>query len=56
MRGPALRYLKWRAIGVPATTILLVSNGIFRGRGDTKTPLYCTSLGNVVNILLDPIL
>jgi Na+-driven multidrug efflux pump len=56
MRMPALKYLKWRALGVPATTVLLVSNGIFRGRGDTTTPLYCTSAGNLVNILLDPIL
>ena len=56
MRLPALSYLKWRALGIPAATILLVSNSIFRGRGDTKTPLYCTSAGNLVNILLDPIL
>lgn len=55
-RGPALSYLKWRALGIPAATLLLVTNSIFRGRGDTKTPLYCTSLGNLVNILLDPIL
>ena len=56
MRMPALKYLRWRAIGVPAATVLIVSNGIFRGRGDTKTPLYCTTLGNLVNIVLDPIL
>ncbi len=56
MRLPALKYLKWRALGVPATTVLLVSNGIFRGRGDTTTPLYCTTAGNLCNILLDPIL
>jgi putative MATE family efflux protein len=56
MRQPALSYLRWRSLGVPAATILLVSNGIFRGRGDTKTPLYCTTLGNLINILLDPIL
>jgi putative MATE family efflux protein len=36
--------------------MLLVTNSIFRGRGDTKTPLYCTFLGNIVNIILDPIL
>eukprot|EP00600_Ochromonadales_sp_CCMP1393_P006615 CAMPEP_0174960540 /NCGR_PEP_ID=MMETSP0004_2-20121128/3757_1 /TAXON_ID=420556 /ORGANISM="Ochromonas sp., Strain CCMP1393" /LENGTH=513 /DNA_ID=CAMNT_0016208917 /DNA_START=200 /DNA_END=1741 /DNA_ORIENTATION=+ len=53
---PAVNYLKWRAFGVPAATVLLVSNGIFRGRGDTKTPLYCTSFGNLINIVLDPIL
>ena len=56
MRLPAMRYLRWRALGVPAATVLIVSNGIFRGRGDTKTPLYCTTLGNLVNILLDPLL
>ena len=56
MRKPALDYLKWRAIGVPAATVLLVSNGIFRGRGDTKTPLYCTVVGNLANVILDPIL
>ena len=56
MRKPAVSYMKWRALGVPATTVLLVSNGIFRGRGDTKTPLYCTAIGNFINIILDPIL
>jgi putative MATE family efflux protein len=56
MRAPAAIYLKWRAIGVPAATLMIVTNGIFRGRGDTKTPLYCTMLGHAVNILLDPIL
>lgn len=55
MRSPALAYLRWRALGVPAATMLLVVNGIFRGRGDTRTPLYCTVLGNLVNVLLDPI-
>ena len=56
MRKPALKFLLWRSLGIPAFTVLLVTNGIFRGRGDTKTPLYCTTFGNLVNILLDPIL
>ena len=56
MRKPALKFLYWRSLGIPAFTVLLVTNGIFRGRGDTKTPLYCTTFGNLVNILLDPIL
>ena len=56
MRKPALKFLLWRSLGIPAYTVLLVTNGIFRGRGDTKTPLYCTTFGNLVNILLDPIL
>ena len=56
MRKPALSYLVWRSLGIPASTVLLVANGIFRGRGDTKTPLYCTTVGNLINIVLDPIL
>eukprot|EP01038_Epipyxis_sp_PR26KG_P005340 gene5340-7410_t len=56
MRKPALSYLRYRAMGVPAATVLLVTTSIFRGRGDTKTPLYCSALGNIVNIVLDPIL
>jgi putative MATE family efflux protein len=56
MRSRAVLYLRWRAMGVPAATILLVVNGIFRGRGDTRTPLYWTVLGNIINIVLDPIL
>jgi putative MATE family efflux protein len=53
---PALAYLKWRSVGIPAGTVLLVANGIFRGRGDTRTPLYCTLFGSALNILLDPLL
>jgi len=56
MLQPAVSYLKWRGFGVPAATMLLVTNGIFRGRGDTRTPLYCTIFGNIINIVLDPIL
>lgn len=56
MLKPAISYLKWRSLGVPAATVTLVANGIFRGRGDTKTPLYCTLFGSALNIILDPLL
>lgn len=56
MLSPALSYLKWRSLGVPAGTVILVANGIFRGRGDTKTPLYCTLFSSLLNIVLDPLL
>lgn len=51
---PAVAYLKWRSLGVPAGTVLLVANGIFRGRGDTMTPLYGTLFTTAINVLLDP--
>lgn len=56
MLQPAVGYLFWRALGVPAATLALVTNGIFRGRGDTATPLLCSALGLLVNVVLDPIL
>ncbi|CAM6129521.1 unnamed protein product [Calypogeia fissa] len=56
MRVPAVQYLALRAIGAPAVVIALAVQGVFRGFKDTKTPLYATVLGNVVNIVLDPIL
>ena len=39
MRAEALAYLRVCAAGAPAATIWLVVNGIFRGLGDTATPL-----------------
>lgn len=54
MLAPALSYLRWRALGTPAATVVLVSNGIFRGRGDTITPLHWTITGNIANIILVP--
>lgn len=55
MRKPALKFLWWGAMGVPATTVMLVANGIFRGCGDTQTPLYSSLLGTFVNVVLDPL-
>jgi putative MATE family efflux protein len=56
MREPAVAYVRLRALGAPAVTMLLVAQGIFRGLGDTLTPLLCTVAGNVVNFVLDPFL
>eukprot|EP00250_Pteridium_aquilinum_P007817 c17462_g1_i1 orf=282-2039(+) len=56
MRGPAEQYLALRAIGAPANVVSLAVQGVFRGFKDTKTPLYATVSGNVINIILVPIL
>ncbi|KAK9841930.1 hypothetical protein WJX84_002435 [Apatococcus fuscideae] len=45
-----------RAIGCPTTLLLLVSQGVFRGLGDTRTPLYATLACNLLNIILNPLL
>ncbi|KAJ4839571.1 hypothetical protein Tsubulata_002289, partial [Turnera subulata] len=55
MFKPALKYLTLRAIGSPAVLLSLAMQGIFRGFKDTKTPLYAIVIGDVTNIILDPI-
>ena len=39
MHASALAYLKVCSVGAPAATLWLATNGIFRGLGDTATPL-----------------
>ncbi|KAG1342199.1 protein DETOXIFICATION 42 [Cocos nucifera] len=56
MLNPALRYLTLRSLGSPAVLLSLAMQGVFRGFKDTKTPLYATVVGDVTNIILDPIL
>ena len=50
----ALSYLKVRALGTPAATLWLVTNGIFRGLGDTRTPLIYSLAFTAGNAILDP--
>ena len=51
----AVSYLQVRALGTPAATLWLVTNGIFRGLGDTRTPLVYSLAFTGLNIVLDPI-
>lgn len=56
MHTPAIEYLSLRGLGAPAVVIALAIQGVFRGFKDTKTPLYASVAGNLVNVALDPIL
>jgi len=51
----ALSYLRMRAFGTPAATLWLVTNGIFRGLGDTRTPLIYALAFTSMNAILDPL-
>lgn len=51
----AVSYLKVRALGTPAATLWLVTNGIFRGLGDTRTPLIYSLFFTGLNAILDPL-
>ncbi|XP_030455841.1 protein DETOXIFICATION 42 isoform X1 [Syzygium oleosum] len=55
MLTPAQQYLTLRSLGAPAVLLSLAMQGVFRGFKDTKTPLYATVVGDVTNIILDPV-
>jgi MATE family multidrug resistance protein len=56
LMGPALAYLRIRALAGPAVLFITASHGAFRGYQDTRTPMLVTIGFNVVNAGLDPVL
>lgn len=55
MLHPARQYLTVRSLGAPAVLLSLAMQGVFRGFKDTKTPLYATVVGDLVNVILDSV-
>ena len=52
----AVTYLRIRGLGLPALVMLTIGHAVYRGLGDTRTPMY-VSLGlSVINVVLDPVL
>ncbi|XP_022748538.1 protein DETOXIFICATION 45, chloroplastic-like isoform X2 [Durio zibethinus] len=56
MHAPAQQFLSLRALGAPAVVVSLALQGIFRGFKDTKTPVFCLGVGNLLAIFLFPLL
>jgi putative MATE family efflux protein len=54
--GPAVTYLRIRAVGVPLLLLAYVGHGAFRGVADTRTPLGVVVVANVVNAALTVVL
>ncbi|MGF1618803.1 MAG: MATE family efflux transporter [Acidimicrobiia bacterium] len=54
--GPAVDYLRIRALATPAVLIVLAGHGAFRGYHNTRTPLVVAAVVNGVNLVLDPVL
>lgn len=54
--GPAVSYLRIRAIATPAVLIVTTGHGAFRGHQDTRTPLMVALGVNLINVVLDPLL
>jgi len=50
------RFFSVRIIGAPLVLLNIGISAYFQGRGDTKTPMRATLIGNGINIALDPLL
>ena len=50
------RFFSIRILGAPVVLLNIGMSAYFQGRGDTKTPMHATLLGNGINIALDPLL
>jgi multidrug resistance protein, MATE family len=50
------RFFSIRVLGAPLVLLNIGISAWFQGRGDTKTPMRATLLGNAINIALDPLL
>jgi MATE family multidrug resistance protein len=54
--GPAVSYLRIRAIATPAVLLVTAGHGAFRGFQDTRSPLVVALGINITNLVIDPIL
>lgn len=53
--GYAVDYLKWVAVGSPFVVTAITVGNLVRGEGAAKTSMFGMVLGQIVNIVLDPI-
>jgi Na+-driven multidrug efflux pump len=53
---PGMAYLGTRLYAAPAVMAIVVSEGAFRGHGDTKIPLLASMVASLINLVLDPLL
>lgn len=49
-------YLRIRALGLPALLVITAGHAVYRGVGDTRTPMYIAFGLSLVNLVLDPVL
>ncbi|HUO46722.1 MAG TPA: MATE family efflux transporter [Acidimicrobiia bacterium] len=56
LTGPAVSYLRIRALAAPAVLVVMASHGAFRGFQDNGTPFRVALGANLANALLDPLL
>ncbi|MCK5539498.1 MAG: MATE family efflux transporter [Deltaproteobacteria bacterium] len=49
-------YMRWLALSFPVIGFVMLSEAIFFSYGDTKTPMLAMIAGNLLNMVLDPLL
>ena len=52
----AVSYLRIRGLGLPALLVITIGHSIYRGVGDTRTPMFISIGLSLVNLALDPLL
>lgn len=53
--GYAADYLSWIAIGAPFTVVSIMASNLIRGEGAAKQSMIGSIIGQITNIILDPI-
>ncbi len=51
----AVSYLRIRGLGLPAVLMITVGHSVYRGVGDTRTPMFISVGLSLVNLVLDPL-
>ena len=51
----AVSYLRIRGLGLPALLMITVGHSVFRGVGDTRTPMFISIGLSLINLVLDPL-
>lgn len=56
VKGASADYLRIRALGLPALLVITAGHAVYRGVGDTRTPMYIAFGLSLINLVLDPVL
>ena len=56
VESSAVTYLRIRGLGLPALMAITVGHAVYRGLGDTRTPMFISVGLSLINAILDPVL
>ena len=56
VESAAITYLRIRGLGLPALLAITVGHAVYRGLGDTRTPMFISLGLSLINLILDPVL